>query len=63
MNHFDVAPTILDELGFLDNYQKRFAFGVSLFQNDEFFDYNKHYNSVISEKILNDFYLNKLLKN
>ena len=63
MNHFDVAPTILDELGFLNNYQKRFAFGVSLFQNDEFFDYNKHYNSVISEKILNDFYLNKLLKN
>ena len=63
MNHFDVAPTILDELGFLDDHQKRFGFGVSLFQNSEFFDYNKHYNSVMSEKILNDFYLSKLLKN
>ena len=63
MNHFDVAPTILDELGFLNHNQKRFAFGVSLFQNNEKFNYNKHYKSVMSEKILNDFYLSKLLSN
>lgn len=61
MNHFDVTPTILDELGFLNTFDKRFAFGVSLFNSNKLFNYNNHYNSVMSKKILNDYYLNQTL--
>ena len=62
MNHFDVAPTILDALDILPNNNKQFGFGVSLFQNKNKFDYDKHYNLVMRHDILSNFYLRRLLK-
>ena len=61
MNHFDVAPTILDELGFLPKEQNKFGFGVSLFNENTNFDYDKHYKKVMNKDILSDYYLRQLL--
>lgn len=62
MNHFDVAPTILDELGILPKDNPRFGFGVSLFNNDVNSSYDRHYKSVMNKNILSDFYLKQLFK-
>ena len=62
MNHFDLAPTILDALDMLPENNKQFGFGVSLFQDENKFDYNKHYNLVMRPDILSNFYLRRLLK-
>ena len=59
MNHYDVAPTILDELGFLPKNVNKFGFGVSLFNKN--FDYDDHYKTVMNENILSDYYLKRLL--
>ena len=42
MNHFDVAPTILDALNILPEDNKQFGFGISLFQDENKFNYDKH---------------------
>ena len=62
MNHFDVAPTILDELGFLPENNKRFGFGVSLFEDKNKFNYDKHYGLVMRKDILSNFYVRRLMK-
>ena len=62
MNNFDVAPTILDEMGFFPDKQDKFGFGVSLFNENKGFDYDKHYNSVMNKKILTNYYLKLLFK-
>lgn len=60
MNHFDLAPTILDEMGYLSSKDSKFGFGVSLFQEN--LNYDNHYNSVMDKTILSDFYLRQLFK-
>lgn len=62
LNHFDVAPTILDELGILPGNIKQFGFGISLFQDKDKFNYNNHYNLVMRSDILSNFYVRRLLK-
>ena len=62
MNHFDVAPTILDALNILPEDNKQFGFGISLFQDENKFNYDKHYNLVMRPDILSNFYLRRLLK-
>ena len=62
MNNFDVAPTILDEMGFFPEKQDKFGFGVSLFNKNKDFDYDKHYKSVMNKKILTNYYLKLLFK-
>ena len=59
MNHYDVAPTILEELGFLPKDIDKFGFGVSLFNKK--FDYDDHYKTVMNKNILSDYYLKRLL--
>ena len=62
INHFDVAPTILDALDILPTNNKQFGFGVSLFQEENKFDYDEHYNLVMRPDILSNFYLRRLFK-
>ena len=62
MNSFDVAPTILDEMGFFPEEQDKFGFGISLFNKNKNFDYDKHYNSVMNKKILTNYYLKLMFK-
>lgn len=61
MNHFDVAPTILDELGFLPKDQNKFGFGVSLLNENINFDYEKHYEKVMNKDVFSDYYLKQIL--
>lgn len=62
MNHFDVAPTILDALDILPNDNKQFGFGVSLFQDKNEFNYDQHYDLVMRSDIISNFYIRRLLK-
>ena len=62
MNHYDVASTVLDEMGFLPDNHKHFGFGVSLFQDKNKFNYNDHYDLVMNKEILSAFYMRRLLK-
>ncbi|WP_440919954.1 sulfatase-like hydrolase/transferase [Candidatus Pelagibacter sp.] len=62
INHFDIAPTILDGLGILPKNNKQFGFGVSLFEDKKNFDYDQHYNLVMRPDILSNFYMRRLLK-
>lgn len=51
MNHFDVAPTILDLLGFNNNDSNtKFELGISLYNNMPLAEYMKHYEQVIEKK-------------
>ena len=43
MNHYDVVATVLDEMGFLPDDQKHFGFGVSLFEDEDKFNYNENF--------------------
>jgi len=58
INHFDIAPTILDSLGFLPPDNSRFAFGVSALRDD--FDYKSHYEKVMDKKIVSDYLIHEL---
>lgn len=60
MNHYDIAPTILDEMGFFPKNKNQYGFGISLFNVDKNFNYEKHFESVMDQKVLTDFYLKKL---
>ena len=62
MNNFDVAPTILDEMGFFPEEQDKFGFGISLFNKNKSFNYDEHYNKVMNKKILTNYYLKLLFK-
>ena len=62
MNHYDVVATVLDEMGFLPDDQKHFGFGVSLFEDEDKFNYNEHYDLVMDKDILSAFYMRRLLK-
>lgn len=50
MTHFDVAPSILDSLGILQDNTQRFGLGYSIFADIE--DYDKHLSDVKSLEIL-----------
>ena len=63
INHFDIAPTILQEMGFLSSNNTRFGFGISLFNDNSKYNYNDHYKSVMDKNILSDFYLRNILRN
>ena len=63
MNHFDIAPTILQEMGFLSLNDTRFGFGVSLYNDNTKYNYDEHYKSVMNKNLLSDFYLRNILKN
>ena len=58
INHFDIAPTILDSLGFLPLGNSRFGFGVSALRDD--FDYKSHYEKVMDKKIVSDYLIHEL---
>lgn len=58
INHFDIAPTILDSLGFLPTENSRFGFGVSALRDD--YDYNNHYKKVMDKKILSNYLMHEL---
>lgn len=60
MNHFDVAPSILDVMGFLPVNTSKFGFGYSLFTNRDYINYNEHYKQVMNPKILSDRYIKEL---
>ena len=62
MNHYDVAPTILDEMGFLPDDNKHYGFGVSLFEDQNKFNYDSHYEIVMNKDILSAFYMRRLLE-
>ena len=62
MNNFDVAPTILDEMGFFPKEQDKFGFGVSLFNKNRNFNYDKHYDKVMNKEVLTNYYLKLLFK-
>jgi phosphoglycerol transferase len=53
MTHFDVAPTILDLLGYSNSTNTRFGLGVSLFSKMDEKKYNEHFDLVSDYKILN----------
>ncbi len=53
MTHFDVAPSILDLLGFTNSSHSRFGLGVSLFSKVDTKKHNDHFELVTSNKILN----------
>lgn len=53
MNHFDIAPTILHLLGVNSKDNDRFGLGISLFSDISEDEYNKHFDEVVSKKILN----------
>jgi hypothetical protein len=55
MTHFDIAPTILDALGYLNSPEDQFGLGISLFSNELGFDYYKKslQSQVLTPKILN----------
>ena len=62
INHFDIAPTILDEMGFFPKNKSQFGFGISLFNKDKNFNYEKHFESIMNQKVLTDFYLKKIFE-
>ncbi|WP_440931146.1 sulfatase-like hydrolase/transferase [Candidatus Pelagibacter sp.] len=62
MNHFDIAPTILHEMGFLPEDINQYGFGISLFNSNENFNYDKHFKSVMNIKVITDFYIKKLFE-
>ncbi|MDC1538936.1 LTA synthase family protein [Pelagibacteraceae bacterium] len=59
MNHYDVAPTLLQEMGFLETHDNRFGFGVSLFSNN-LYDYENHYIKTMDKMIVSDFLINEI---
>lgn len=59
MNHYDVAPTLLQEMGILNTEDNRFGFGVSLF-NDSLYNYDDHYIKVMDKMIVSNFLINKI---
>ncbi|MCI5054113.1 MAG: sulfatase-like hydrolase/transferase [Pelagibacteraceae bacterium] len=59
INHFDVAPTILDDMGFLPSNTSNFGFGVSALR--DYPNYNEHYTKVMNKRIVSDFLIHKLL--
>ena len=62
MNHYDLAPTILDEMGFMPKKINKFGLGVSLFNNNKNFNYDDHYDLIMDKNILNDFFIRQSLK-
>ena len=62
MNHYDLAPTILDEMGFMPKNINKFGLGVSLFNNNKNFNYDDHYDLIMDKNILNDFFIRQSLK-
>ena len=56
INHFDITPTILDEMGFLPENINQYGFGISLFDTNKNFNYEKHFESVTDQKVLTDFF-------
>jgi len=62
MNHYDIAPTILDEMGFFPKNKNQYGFGISLFDENKNSNYEKHFESVMNQKVLTDFYLKKLFE-
>jgi len=62
MTHFDVAPTILDELGFMPENLSSFGFGKSLLSNNENYNYDIHYQNIMDPRIINDKYMVDLFK-
>jgi phosphoglycerol transferase len=53
LTHFDVAPTILDELGVLNNNDKSFGLGISIFSPITGDEYMQHHRKVIDKSIVN----------
>ena len=62
MNHFDVAPTILDALNILPEIINNLVLESLYFKMKINFNYDKHYNLVMRHDILSNFYLRRLLK-
>lgn len=52
MTHFDVAPTILDLMGFMNSSETKFGLGFSVFADTNKVDYAKHFATVTSKTIL-----------
>ena len=61
MNHYDLAPTILDEMGFMPKNINKFGLGISLFNNNKNFNYDDHYDLIMDKNILNDFFIRQSL--
>lgn len=53
MTHFDVAPTVLDLLGFRSDEDEHFGLGISLFSKISPSDYDLHLRQVLNSDILN----------
>jgi len=53
MNHFDVAPTILDIMGFLNQSNSKFGLGISLFSDLDDKTYESHFEQVSNDDIIN----------
>ncbi len=60
MNHFDVAPTILDAMGIVSENTSRFGFGYSLLSNRDNLNYNRHYKEIMNPNVLSDKYIREL---
>lgn len=53
MTHFDVAPSILELIGFSGGVYSRFGLGVSVFSDVSAEEYGNHFDKVTSRDILN----------
>jgi phosphoglycerol transferase len=53
MTHFDVAPSILEDLGFVNESTVRFGLGLSLFSNLSNFDYESLLTKTTANSIVN----------
>ena len=62
MIHYDIAPTILEEMGYLPKDIDIFGLGVSLFNENKNFNYDNHYNSIMDKNIISDFFIRQALK-
>ena len=58
INHFDIAPTILDEMGILPDDTSRYGFGYSAVR--EIKNYDQHYTDVMDKKILSEYLTHKI---
>lgn len=53
MTHFDVAPSILELLGYINSSNPRFGLGFSLFSKVDALQFNQHFELVTANKIIN----------
>ena len=49
-------------MGFLPENINQYGFGISLFDTNKNFNYEKHFESVMDQKVLTDFFLKKLFE-